>query len=73
VSAFDCLGDPARRRILGPLVGSHRATDEAGAAVPDKHESGVSRSTRGCCATMHLRSSGPAAPKVDLSSLPEPT
>ncbi len=63
--AFDCLGDPARRRILGRLVDGDRAGGEAVAVAPDEcghSRSGVSRTTCGCCATTGPRPAGPPAP-----------
>lgn len=62
---FDCLGDPARRRILAPRIGGQWTADGEGGAVPEgleKLPSGVSRSTCGCCAILSPRSYGPAAP-----------
>lgn len=62
--AFDCLGDPARRRILGPRIGGERAGGEVGIVSQDEFwifQAGVSRSSCGCCETMDSRPSGPSA------------
>lgn len=69
--AFDCLGDPVRRRVLAPRIGGQWNSDEEGAAVPEgvgKLPSGVSRSACGCCATMSSRSYGQRrSTRIDLS------
>lgn len=65
VPAFDCLGDPLRRRILGPHIGGERAVGEVGAVAQEEFgisRSRVSRSTCGCCETTGSRPSGPSAP-----------
>lgn len=49
VRAFDCLGDPVRRRILGMRRDTAQAASEVGIVVHDEYRispSGVSRSPR---------------------------
>lgn len=36
MGAFDCLGDPIRRRILGLRIDDKPAVDELGAVVQDE-------------------------------------
>jgi hypothetical protein len=65
VPAFDCLGDPVRRRVLGPRIDDEWAADEVGAVAQEEFgifQSRVSRSTRGGCAATDSRPSGPSAP-----------
>lgn len=63
VPAFDCLGDPVRRRILGPRINGERA-GEVGAVTGDEYaifQSGVSGGTCGCCAITGSRPPGTSA------------
>ena len=65
VPAFDCLGDPVRRRILGPRIDGERAASEVGAVAQEElglSQSRGSRSTAGGCAITGSRPSGPSAP-----------
>jgi hypothetical protein len=36
VPVFDCLGDPVRRRVLGPCIDGERAANEIGAVTQEK-------------------------------------
>jgi hypothetical protein len=50
VPAFDCLGDPVRRRILGPVIDGERVAGEIGGVAQDEFglsQSRVPRSTGG--------------------------
>jgi len=50
VPEFDCLGDPVRRRILGPRIDGDRVSGEVGAVTQEEFgisQSRVARGTRG--------------------------
>lgn len=36
VPVFDCLGDPVRRRVLGPYIDGERTANEVGAVAQEK-------------------------------------
>ncbi|MCU1608144.1 MAG: putative transcriptional regulator, ArsR family [Pseudonocardiales bacterium] len=46
VPAFDCLGDPVRRRILGPCIQGDGAAGEVGAVAQEEFEISRSRVPR---------------------------
>jgi hypothetical protein len=46
VPAFDCLGDPVRRRILGPCIHGDGAAGEVGAVAQEEFEISRSRVPR---------------------------
>ena len=63
--AFDCLGDPVRRRILGPRNAGARAVGEVDAGAQDEcgiSQSGWSRSSCGCYKPTDSPLSEPSAP-----------
>jgi hypothetical protein len=49
VPAFDCLGDPVRRRILGPPIDGDRASGEVGAVAQEEFGISQSRVPRSTC------------------------
>jgi len=54
VPEFDCLGDPVRRRILGPRIDDEQAAGEVRAVAQEEFgisQPQVSRNTRGRRAT----------------------
>jgi hypothetical protein len=63
--AFDCLGDPVRRRILGARIDGEQAVGEVGAAEQDElgtSQSRWSRNSRRCYETTGSPPSEPSAP-----------
>jgi hypothetical protein len=64
VPAFECLGDPVRRRILGPRIHDERAASEVTAVAHEEFGISQSRVSRSPCG---LRDDGLATVR-DLSA-----